>query len=31
MGKYIYRILKLGGSLIVYGYGNCVLDNDKGD
>lgn len=25
------RILKPGGSLIVYGYGNCVLDNDKGN
>lgn len=31
MGKHIYRILKPGGSLIVYGYGNCVLDNDKGN
>lgn len=29
--KEVERILKPGGSLIVYGYGNCVLDNDKGN
>lgn len=28
--KEVERILRPGGSLIVYGYGNCVLDSDKG-